>query len=59
MKGLSASGTVTPSSVWFCSSSTHITLVTAHIVPFSMWQYSVAWFIFLVCPYLTLSLRAW
>ena len=65
MKGLRASGTVTPGSgslswVWFYSSSTHITLVTAHMVPFSMWRYSVAWFIFLVIrPYQTLSLRAW
>ena len=35
--------TLIPVSVWFCSSRTQITLVTAHIVAFNMWQYSVAW----------------
>ena len=34
-------------------------LVTAQSVELSMWQYSVEAFIFLVWPYLTLSLRAW
>ncbi len=31
-----------PVSVWFISSSTQMTRVTAHMVAFSMWQYSVA-----------------
>ena len=36
MKALRASGTTIPSSVWYCSKMAHITLVVAHIVPFSM-----------------------
>ena len=47
---LRASGTAMPVSVWFISKRTQMTLVTAHRVELSMWQYSVEAFIFLVCP---------
>ena len=51
---LRASGTAIPVSVWFISRRTQMTLVTAHKVELSMWQYSVEAFIFFVCPYRTL-----
>ena len=41
IQALIASGTTIPVSVWFISMMTQITRVTAHIVPFNMWQYSV------------------
>lgn len=44
-----------PSSVWLTSSTAQMTRVVAHIVAFSMCTYSVAAFIFLVWPYLELS----
>ena len=47
---LRASGTAMPVSVWFISKRTQMTLVTAHRVELSIWQYSVEAFIFLVCP---------
>ena len=45
---LRASGTAIPVSVWFISRRTQMTLVTAQRVELSMWQYSVAAFIFFV-----------
>ena len=52
---LRASGTAIPVSVWFISRRTQMTLVTAQRVELSMWQYSVAAFIFFVWPYRTLE----
>ena len=47
---LRASGTAIPVSVWFISRRTQMTLVTAQRVELSIWQYSVAAFIFFVWP---------
>ena len=39
-QGARAAGTRIPSAVWWVSSRAQITRVTAHMVAFSMWQYS-------------------